>query len=472
MQLNQSSAASAKQKANTDDEDRETPPDQIITAKRFMTAKSSKASSPMDDGPSYIDKSTTKNLADLNLKNQLSGAQGTSSSKSGSVQEFESRKNKFNKQIGVKELRDFIQEEGTSSNGAITASNPTTTKARDAPDLEFKKPGEKPADDQRDLHRVTSYNNIVPMTDEMSSNNGESEQTPLDPKERGKPSAAEVANQLNINDPATKNLYEEVMGVSPVSDQSFKHSDLNDGQGKDYFKGLKMDPHSQATSTGDLGLSAPMISPTSHVSPLSNPIKIEINEKPRESHPGSSNLFESVNPHAAATSPLSQDSAIAGINKGSFSISSSTSKNGDDQPLITDTPGDITAPAAQKPEVNTSAGNITFGGEESTLTTQPQDQSKILDQSRMLDQPSFLNQTNEEVDQDPIVTKNQQQEPEQQVNIFDSVKQRPPQVQAALKEADNFADEIFYLLIQEMKTEFNLLVNRNVQQNGKDRKKV
>ena len=39
MQLNQSSAASAKQKANTDDEDRETPPDQIITAKRFMTAK-------------------------------------------------------------------------------------------------------------------------------------------------------------------------------------------------------------------------------------------------------------------------------------------------------------------------------------------------------------------------------------------------------------------------------------------------
>ena len=85
--------------ANTDDEDRETPPDQIITAKKFMTAKSSKGSSPMDDGPSYINKSTTKNLADLNLKNQLSGAQGTSSSKSGSVQEFESRKNKFNKPV-------------------------------------------------------------------------------------------------------------------------------------------------------------------------------------------------------------------------------------------------------------------------------------------------------------------------------------------------------------------------------------
>lgn len=127
-----------------------------------------------------------------------------------------------------------------------------------------------------------------------------------------------------------------------------------------------------------------------------------------------------------------------------------------------DTPGDITAPAAQKPEANTSAGNITFGGEESTLTTQPQDQSKILDGSRGLEQPSFLNQTNEDVDQDPIVTKNQQQEPADQVNIFDSMKQRSPQVQAALKEADNFADELFYLLIQEMKTEFNLLVNRNV----------
>ena len=73
-----------------------------------------------------------------------------------------------------------------------------------------------------------------------------------------------------------------------------------------------------------------------------------------------------------------------------------------------------------------------------------------------------MNQTNEDVDQDPIVTKNQQQEPADQVNIFDSMKQRSPQVQAALKEADNFADELFYLLIQEMKTEFNLLVNRNV----------
>ena len=147
-----------------------------------------------------------------------------------------------------------------------------------------------------------------------------------------------------------------------------------------------MDPHSQATSTGDLGLSAPMISPTSHASPLSNPIKIEINEKPRGSHPGGNNIFESVNPNqTSAKSPLSQDSAIQGINKGAFSISSSTSKNGDDQPLVTDTPADITAPAAQKPEANTSAGNITFGGEESTLTTQPQDTSKILDQSRVLE---------------------------------------------------------------------------------------
>ena len=101
----------------------------------------------MDDGPSYIDKSTTKNLADFNLKNQLSGAPGTNSSKSGSVQEFESRKNKFNKQIGVQELRSFIQEEGASSQGGITASNPTTAKAKDAPELEFKKPGEQSLDD-------------------------------------------------------------------------------------------------------------------------------------------------------------------------------------------------------------------------------------------------------------------------------------------------------------------------------------
>ena len=121
------------------------------------------------------------------------------------------------------------------------------------------------------------------------------------------------------------------MGVSPVSDASFKHSDQNEAQGKDYFKGLRMDPHSQATSTGDLGLSAPMISPTSQASPLSNPIKIEINEKPRGSHPSGNNIFESVNPNqTSAKSPLSQDSAIQGINKGAFSISSSTSKNGDD----------------------------------------------------------------------------------------------------------------------------------------------
>ena len=73
-----------------------------------------------------------------------------------------------------------------------------------------------------------------------------------------------------------------------------------------------------------------------------------------------------------------------------------------------------------------------------------------------------MNQTNEDVDQDPVVSKNQQQMPPDQVNIFDSMKQRSPQVQAALKEADHFADELFYLLIQEMKTEFNLLVNRNV----------
>ena len=49
-----------------------------------------------------------------------------------------------------------------------------------------------------------------------------------------------MANQLNINDDQAKNLYEEVMGVSPMSDQSFKHSDLNAIHSEGYFTGLKM----------------------------------------------------------------------------------------------------------------------------------------------------------------------------------------------------------------------------------------
>lgn len=77
------------------------------------------------------------------------------------------------------------------------------------------------ADDSRDLHRVTSYNNIAPLDDEMSSN-GESEKKKPKQKKEGekdaKPSVADVANQLNINDPEAKNLYEEVMGVSPMSE--------------------------------------------------------------------------------------------------------------------------------------------------------------------------------------------------------------------------------------------------------------
>ena len=45
-----------KTKSGIDEEERETPPDAIITAQKFMTAKNSKGSSPMEiDGPSYID---------------------------------------------------------------------------------------------------------------------------------------------------------------------------------------------------------------------------------------------------------------------------------------------------------------------------------------------------------------------------------------------------------------------------------
>ena len=79
-----------------------------------MTAKNSKHTSPMEiDGPSYIDKSTTKNLADLNLKHQLSGIPGRSE-ETNSVEDFDSRKAKFNKQIGTKELQELIKEEASS----------------------------------------------------------------------------------------------------------------------------------------------------------------------------------------------------------------------------------------------------------------------------------------------------------------------------------------------------------------------
>ena len=313
IRLNKSSAESNKNRVGTDEEERETPPDQIITSKKFMTAKNSKGSSPMEtDGPSYIDKSTTKNLADLNLKNQLSGAPGRSSD-SGSVEDFDSRKNKFNKQIGMKELQEFIKEEASSQ--GHTGSDPATTKAKDTPDLEFKKPGERLADDQRDLHRVTSYNNIAPLSDDLSS---ESEQKKWKSKKEAdkevKPSVTDVANQLNINDAHAKNLIEEVMGVSPNSEQSFKHSgDLNPIHSEGYL-GLKMNDPSQATSTEILQNTQPMISPASHhshQSPLSHdPIKIVIGEKAEEVPSDKNYLFESVPVAQIGTkSPLSNDSA-------------------------------------------------------------------------------------------------------------------------------------------------------------------
>jgi len=95
-------------KAGTDEEERETPPDQIITAQKFQKGKhsNSKGSSPYDmDGPSYIDPQTTQHLGDLNLKNQISGINTkNSASEIDSVDEFDSNKKGFNKQIGTKEL--------------------------------------------------------------------------------------------------------------------------------------------------------------------------------------------------------------------------------------------------------------------------------------------------------------------------------------------------------------------------------
>ena len=99
----------------------------------------------------------------MNLKNQLSGAPGQSSADS--VEEFDSRKDKFNKQIGVKELQ-ALKEEVSSGH---TASEPATTKAKDVPELEFKKPGDSTAEGQKELHRVTSYNIIAPLNEEHGS---------------------------------------------------------------------------------------------------------------------------------------------------------------------------------------------------------------------------------------------------------------------------------------------------------------
>ena len=179
------------------------------------------------DGPSYIDPQTTQHLGDLNLRNQTSGIPPTSSSDDQFVEDFDSRKAKFNKQIGTKELQELIKEEASSADH--TGSDPVTTKAKDTRDLElFKKPGESSADEKKDLHRVTSYNQIAPMDEDMSSDDekrltfGEEKKTHMkdvDSDVKQSYQNDSNANQgLNINDDLTKKLYEEVMGVSPMSE--------------------------------------------------------------------------------------------------------------------------------------------------------------------------------------------------------------------------------------------------------------
>ena len=131
------------------------------------------------------------------------------------------------------------------------AADLNTTKAKDAPELEFKKPGETKADGSRDLNRVTSYNNITPMVDDLSSNDALKQE--VDGK---KP------NQVEQLDDHTKELIEQVMGVSPTSDASYNTGNLH-AQSEGYFPSLKMDDPSQATSTDNLQNTQPLLSPTS-----------------------------------------------------------------------------------------------------------------------------------------------------------------------------------------------------------------
>ena len=177
------------------------------------------------------------------------------------------------------------------------AADLNTTKAKDAPELEFKKPGETNADGTRDLNRVTSYNNITPMVDDYPSDDQLKQE-----KEIKKP------NQVEQLDDHAKDLIEQVMGVSPTSDASYNTGNLH-AQSEGYFPGLKMDP-SGPTSTDNLNNTQPLLSPTSAQSPLSqNPIKISYGEKPTEIDQINADNFDHVNV-VGPKSPLSVDSAI------------------------------------------------------------------------------------------------------------------------------------------------------------------
>lgn len=115
-------------------------------------------------------------------------------------------------------------------------------------------------DGTRDLHRVTSYNNIAPLADDVSSvDNDKKLRQDKDPKK---------TNQVEQLDDHTKELIEQVMGVSPTSDASYNTGNMH-AQSEGYFPSLKMDDPSQATSTDNLQNTQPLMSPTSQTSPLS-----------------------------------------------------------------------------------------------------------------------------------------------------------------------------------------------------------
>lgn len=64
-------------------------------------------------------------------------------------------------------------------------------------------------------------------------------------------------------------------------------------------------------------------------------------------------------------------------------------------------------------------------------------------------------------------TELEEEKADKQPNIFESTKY-PPVIQAAFKDVDNFSEEILHLLMNEMTRELDLLVNRNIQRNGKE----